>query len=168
MLWTCPQCGAAVDASADRCWACNQPRPEPEPGPQTVSIPVPEPDREIATGRGSHRIGLGNGPSIQVPLALIPVLGEVRHPVLDLPQVRGNGRRRFSGLLVLRDQHRGCRGPVVRQCRRDSSGRRRIPSNHLPRRRSGGAKTRPRSAALFTVPGSAGAGFIADFQPGRM
>jgi len=45
MLWTCPQCGAAVDASADRCWACKQPRPEPEPGSQTVSMPVPEPER---------------------------------------------------------------------------------------------------------------------------
>ena len=48
MLWTCPQCGAAVDTSADRCWACRQPRPEPEPGSQTVSIPVPVSDRESA------------------------------------------------------------------------------------------------------------------------
>jgi hypothetical protein len=48
MLWTCPQCGAVVDASADRCWACKQPRPEPGPGAQTASIPVPEPDREPA------------------------------------------------------------------------------------------------------------------------
>ena len=48
MLWTCPQCGAAVDDSADRCWACKQSRPAPEPGPQTRSIPVPEHDRELA------------------------------------------------------------------------------------------------------------------------
>jgi hypothetical protein len=45
MVWTCPHCGAAVDASADRCWACKQPRPEPEPGSQTVSLPLSEPDR---------------------------------------------------------------------------------------------------------------------------
>jgi hypothetical protein len=51
MLWTCPQCGAAVDASTDRCWACKQPRPEPEPGFQAESIPVPEPDRELAPAR---------------------------------------------------------------------------------------------------------------------
>jgi hypothetical protein len=44
MLWTCPHCGAAVDTSADRCWACSQPRPERESGPQTVSLQVPEPD----------------------------------------------------------------------------------------------------------------------------
>jgi hypothetical protein len=49
MLWTCPQCGAAVDASADRCWACKQLRPGPEPGSQTMSKPVPEPGREVAT-----------------------------------------------------------------------------------------------------------------------
>ncbi len=48
MLWTCPHCGAAVDTSVDRCWACKQPRPEPEPGSQAVSAPVPEPDREVA------------------------------------------------------------------------------------------------------------------------
>jgi hypothetical protein len=48
MLWTCPQCGAAVDASADRCWACKQLRPEPEPGSQTTSKPVREADPEVA------------------------------------------------------------------------------------------------------------------------
>jgi hypothetical protein len=48
MQWTCPQCGAAVDVTADRCWACKQPRPEPEPGSRTVSEPVLEPDRELA------------------------------------------------------------------------------------------------------------------------
>jgi hypothetical protein len=47
MLWTCPQCGAAVEASADRCWGCQQPRPEPESGSETASIPVPEPDQEL-------------------------------------------------------------------------------------------------------------------------
>ncbi len=46
MLWTCPHCGAAVDTSVDRCWACKQARPEPEHASQTVSNPVPEPDRE--------------------------------------------------------------------------------------------------------------------------
>ncbi len=48
MLWTCPVCGAAVDASADRCWACKQTRPELEPGSQTVSMPASEADREVA------------------------------------------------------------------------------------------------------------------------
>ena len=48
MQWTCPQCGAAVDASADRCWGCKQPRPEPEPGSRTVSEPVLKPDAEVA------------------------------------------------------------------------------------------------------------------------
>jgi hypothetical protein len=48
MFWTCPRCGAAVDASADRCWGCKQPRPEPDPGSQTTAIPVPESDREGA------------------------------------------------------------------------------------------------------------------------
>jgi hypothetical protein len=48
MVWTCPQCGAAVDASADRCWACKQPRPQPEPGSRTVSIQDLEPEREVA------------------------------------------------------------------------------------------------------------------------
>ncbi len=47
MLWTCPQCGAAVDASADLCWACKQPRPDPEPGSQKVSLPISEPRREV-------------------------------------------------------------------------------------------------------------------------
>ncbi len=41
MLWTCPQCGAAVDASVARCWACKQPRPERESAPPvTQSNPV--------------------------------------------------------------------------------------------------------------------------------
>jgi len=48
MFWTCPQCGAAVDTSADRCWACRQLRPDSEPESQTVSTPAPEPDRESA------------------------------------------------------------------------------------------------------------------------
>jgi hypothetical protein len=46
MLWTCLRCGAAVDASADRCWACKQPRPEPRAEPQMEAIPVPDPDRK--------------------------------------------------------------------------------------------------------------------------
>jgi hypothetical protein len=46
MLWTCAQCGAEVDASADRCWGCNQPKPEQEAGSQTVSLPIRNPDRE--------------------------------------------------------------------------------------------------------------------------
>ncbi len=48
MLWTCPQCGAAVDASADCCWGCKQPRPEPEPESRTESGPVSKRDREVA------------------------------------------------------------------------------------------------------------------------
>ncbi len=48
MMWTCPQCGAAVDASADCCWGCKQPRPEPEPESRTESGPVPKRDREVA------------------------------------------------------------------------------------------------------------------------
>jgi hypothetical protein len=48
MQWTCPQCGAVVDATADRCWACKHTRPEPEPGSRTVSEPVLEPDQEVA------------------------------------------------------------------------------------------------------------------------
>jgi len=65
MLWTCPQCGAAVDASADRCWGCKQPRPEPEPGSLTVSTPVPEPGREgspadLVTGSASETAPASN------------------------------------------------------------------------------------------------------------
>jgi hypothetical protein len=48
MLWTCPQCGAAVDTSADRCWGCQQPRPDLESLSQKVSTPVSEPDPEGA------------------------------------------------------------------------------------------------------------------------
>jgi hypothetical protein len=50
MVWTCPQCGATVDASADRCWACKQPRPEPDTGSQKLSVPVSEPDPDVAPG----------------------------------------------------------------------------------------------------------------------
>jgi rubredoxin len=48
MLWTCPQCGAAVDASADYCWGCKQPRPEADFGSRTASEPVSKRDREVA------------------------------------------------------------------------------------------------------------------------
>ncbi len=48
MLWTCPQCGAAVDTSADCCWGCKQPRPDPEPESRTESGPVSKRDREGA------------------------------------------------------------------------------------------------------------------------
>jgi len=62
MLWTCPHCGAAVDASADRCWACKQSRPEPEPGSQAVSIPVSEPGREVAPADPNTESGSETGP----------------------------------------------------------------------------------------------------------
>lgn len=48
MLWTCPTCGVTVDASADRCWGCKQPRPEPEPESRAVSESVLNSDREFA------------------------------------------------------------------------------------------------------------------------
>jgi hypothetical protein len=48
MSWTCPWCGAAVDASADRCWGCKGPRSEAEPGLEMVSTPVSEAHREVA------------------------------------------------------------------------------------------------------------------------
>jgi hypothetical protein len=63
MLWTCPGCGAAVDASADRCWACKQPRPEPEPWSQTMSMPVPKPDPEIAPANPVADFASDTGPA---------------------------------------------------------------------------------------------------------
>jgi predicted nucleic-acid-binding Zn-ribbon protein len=47
--WTCPQCGSAVDTTADRCWACKQPRLDPEATHQSVPTAVPEVEREFST-----------------------------------------------------------------------------------------------------------------------
>jgi hypothetical protein len=63
MVWTCPQCGAAVDASADRCWGCKQPRPEPEPGSQTVSTLVPGPDRAVVPADEVSESASGTAPA---------------------------------------------------------------------------------------------------------
>src|SRR5262249_32598654 len=47
MSWICPRCGATVDASADLCWWCKEPRSEPEPGFARVSTLVSQAHHEV-------------------------------------------------------------------------------------------------------------------------
>ena len=168
MVWTCPHCGAAVDASAERCWACKQPRPEPEPGSRTVSLPIYEPDRKVPRADPVTESSSETGPA-STSLRAYP--RHRRYPPPSPGSAPSVGKRSTPVFWCV-----GLAGPASRVSRthRSSAPMRQLSAPTSPQQLPSSTtiwtepKPGPDPQHCFRCQGPLEPGFVADFQHSSM